>query len=195
MKLAGRGIAVFCGSSPGGHSKFADAARALGRRIVEQGAHVVYGGGATGLMGAVADGALEAGGRVVGVMPHFLSSAEIAHQNLTESIRVDTMHTRKSLMADRSSAFVIIPGGFGTYDEFIEIVTWKQLNLHAKPIVLLNLDGFFDGLLRQVDHAIECGFIRSEHRGLFEVVPSVAAIFDALARYAEPPTESYEELG
>lgn len=195
MNLAGRGIAVFCGSSPGGHGTFADAAHAVGRQIVAAGAHVVYGGGATGLMGAVADGALRAGGRVIGVMPHFLAGAEIAHQNLTESIRVETMHVRKALMADRSSAFVIIPGGFGTYDEFIEIVTWKQLKLHAKPIVLLNLDGFFNGLLRQVDHAIECGFIRAEHRGLFDVVPNVGQIFDALARHAEPPTESHEELG
>lgn len=172
MDLANVGVAVFCGSSTGGDAKYRAAATSLGRAIAEAGATLVYGGGSVGLMGVVADAALAIGGPVVGVIPHFLDTAEVAHAGVTEIIRVETMHERKAIMSDRCEAYVVLPGGFGTYDELIEVVTWKQLKLHDKPIVVVNVGGFFDSLIGQASNAVREGFIREEYLALMDVVRS-----------------------
>jgi hypothetical protein len=162
-------VCVFCGSGDGARPEYVDAARKLGRRIAASGYGLVYGGAAVGLMGAVADAALAAGGEVAGVIPDVIMDREIAHRGLTELHVVRTMHERKALMAERADAFVALPGGYGTMDEFLEIVTWAQLRIHAKPCVLVNVAGFYDGLLGFFDSAVTEGFIRAENRGLVQV--------------------------
>lgn len=164
-----KSVAVFCGSAIKVDPVFIEAARNLGRLLALQGLEVIYGGASVGLMGQVADGALERGGRVTGVMPTFMSSRELTHQKLTQLHMVKSMHERKQLMADLSDAFIAIPGGFGTLDELFEIITWKQINLHAKPIGLLNLNGYFDGLISFADRATKEGFVQPHHRQAFVV--------------------------
>lgn len=162
-------VCVFCASAAGASAKYLQAATELGQRIAERGYGLVYGGATVGAMGAVADGALAAGGEVVGVIPDIIKEREIDHRGLTELLVVGTMHERKALMAGRADAFVALPGGYGTMDEFIEIVTWAQLRIHAKPCVLVNVNGFFDGLLTFLDHTVREGFIQAENRGLVQV--------------------------
>lgn len=193
MKLSGTGIAVFCGSQLGTLPGYRDGAAQVGSEIACRNATLVYGGGSVGLMGVVADAALAAGGRVIGVIPRMLSSAEIAHQKLTEMIVVESMHERKAIMSARCGAYVILPGGFGTYDELIEVVTWKQLGLHDKPIVVLNPGNFFGGLLAQTEHAIMQGFIRAEYRSLMSVVGTAAEAIRVLEQHPEP-RNSHDEL-
>ena len=193
MQLDGQGVTLFCGSSGGTHPSYVEVARELGRELAKRGATLIYGGGSIGLMTAAADAALLAGGAVVGVIPHFLATAEVAHAGLTETIRVETMHERKMIMSARAGAYVILPGGYGTYDELLEVITWKQLGLHSKPIVLINLRRFFDGVLMQVDHAIAEGFIRPQYRELFQVVSDVPGALSALEQMPEP-RGSREEL-
>lgn len=154
---------------------YRQAAEQLGRLLGERGFGLVYGGASIGLMGAVADAALAAGAPVLGVVPEVLRDAEVAHAGLTELHYVDSMHQRKALMAERADAFIALPGGFGTLDELMEIVTWRQLRIHAKPIVLVNTEQYFDGLLVFLDHAIKAGFIKAEHRAALLVVPTVEA--------------------
>jgi uncharacterized protein (TIGR00730 family) len=162
-------VCVFCASAAGASPAYLEAARDLGRRIAERGHGLLYGGATVGAMGAVADGALAAGGEVVGVIPDVIREREIDHKGLTELHVVRTMHERKALLASRADAFVALPGGYGTMDEFIEIVTWAQLRIHAKPCVLVNVGGFWDGLLRFLDHTVREGFIVPENRGLVQV--------------------------
>ncbi len=162
-------VCVFCASAAGASPEYLHAATELGRRIAERGYGLVYGGATVGTMGAVADGALAAGGAVVGVIPDIIKEREIEHRGLTELLVVRTMHERKALLADRADAFVALPGGYGTLDEFIEIVTWAQLRIHAKPCVLVNLRGFYDGFLSFLDHTVREGFIQPENRGLIQV--------------------------
>ena len=159
-------ICVFCGSNPGVRPEYARAARDLGSLLARRGIGLVYGGGAVGLMGAVADAALEAGGAVVGVIPQTLVARELAHPGLTELRIVRTMHERKATMAELSTAFVTLPGGFGTLDETCEMLTWAQLGIHAKPCGLLNVAGYFDPLLAFLERAVEEGFLHAEHRAL-----------------------------
>ncbi len=173
MNLDGAGITVFCSSSDGAAEAFRRAATELAAALAQRGAVVIYGGASVGLMGVLADAALAAQGRVVGVIPHQLADKEVAHAGLTELIVVHTMHERKTIMSERAAGYVVLPGGFGTYEEFLEVVTWKQLALHAKPIVLLNLDGFYEPLLAQVDRAIRERLIKPAYRGLFDVAASV----------------------
>ena len=158
-----RRICVFCGASAGARPEYRDAARAAGRAIAEAGRTVVYGGGRVGLMGVLADAALEAGGEVIGVIPRALSSSEIAHGGLTELRVVGSMHERKATMERLSDGFLAMPGGFGTLDELFEILTWAQLGLHAKPVCLLNVCGYYDGLLNMLKHAVSERFVRREH--------------------------------
>lgn len=193
VKLAGRGVAVFCGSSRGNDARFVQLARDVGAALARAGATLVYGGGSIGLMGVAADAALAAGGCVLGVIPRLLATPEAAHTGLTELVLVGTMHERKTLMSERSSAYIALPGGFGTYDELIEVITWRQLQLHNKPILIINAGGFFDSLLAQAEHAIRAGFIRPEYRRLFEVVADADSAMQALAMAAEPG-ESREVL-
>jgi uncharacterized protein (TIGR00730 family) len=177
-------VCVFCGSQPGTSPAYLQAARELGTQLARRDCSVVYGGGHVGMMGALADGALAAGGRVIGVIPEHLMRPEVAHQGLTELLVVDSMHTRKRIMASRSDAFVVLPGGYGTFEEMFEMVTWRQLELHAKPVGLVNVEGYFDHLLAFLQHAAGQEFIRPQHRGLLTVDASVPALLERLARQA-----------
>ena len=181
-------VCVFCGSNAGKNPAFRAAASALGERLARDGHVVVYGGASVGLMGALADAALGAGGRVIGIIPRILHerSHEIAQRNLSELVVVETLHERKAAMSARSQAFVAMPGGFGTLDELFEILTWAQLGLHRSPIVLLNVAGFFDPLREMVDKTIASGFIREEHRELFVIVDRVDDLPGALAAFEAP---------
>lgn len=174
-------ICVYCGSSADVAQSYKDAAVELGRYAGEHGVEVIYGGGRVGLMGLVADSAIAAGGSVTGIIPSHILELEVAHQTLTELIVVDDMHTRKKMMFDRSEVFVILPGGLGTLDEAFEILTWKQLGLHDRRIIIANIDGYWDPLLALVRHGVKEGFIRSKHAHLFEEVDGMAALLAALA--------------
>jgi uncharacterized protein (TIGR00730 family) len=178
-----RSICVFCGSSSGARPQYAVAARELGALLAHRGITVVYGGGHVGMMGQLADAALAAGGKVVGVIPEHLMRPEIAHQHLDELIVVESMHTRKRTMSERADAFVVLPGGFGTFEEMFEMVTWLQLRLHSKPVGLVNCLGYFDHLLAFLHHAADEGFIRPQHRGLLLVAASPLLLVDRLLEF------------
>src|SRR5579863_3980991 len=169
MGVSKKWVCVFCASAPGASPLYLRAASELGRRIAERGYGLLYGGATVGAMGAIADAALAARGEVVGVIPDVIREREIDHKGLTELHIVRTMHERKAMLSSRADAFVALPGGYGTMDEFIEIVTWAQLRIHAKPCVLVNVNHFYDGLLRFLDHSVREGFIVPENRGLVQV--------------------------
>jgi uncharacterized protein (TIGR00730 family) len=173
-------ICVYCGSSADVAQPYKDAAVQLGREAGEKGVEVIYGGGRVGLMGLVADAALAAGGRVTGIIPRHILEWEVAHQTLTELIVVEDMHQRKMMMFDRSQAFAILPGGLGTLDEAFEMLTWKQLGLHSKPIVVANIGGYWDGLLALVDKGVDEGFIRPRHARLFTEVRDITQVLPAM---------------
>lgn len=181
-----RSVCVYCGSSNRAAEEYKQAARDCGRLLAENGIRLVYGGGASGLMGIVADGALAAGGLVTGIIPYHLKRREVGHDGVTELLTVDSMHTRKRLMADQADAFVVLPGGFGTMDETFEVLTWKQLDLHDLPIVLVNINGYWDKFLALVDDIIEQKFAASTNRQLFTVVKRVEDILPALAKAPLP---------
>lgn len=184
-------ICVFCGSSPGRGGVYAAAARALAARLVAEQLGLVYGGGSIGLMGIVADTVLSLGGRVIGVIPHSLQIREVGHTALTELHVVDTMHQRKKLMADRSDAFIAMPGGYGTFEEFLEIVTWLQLGIHAKPCGLLNVHGYYDKLLDFLDHAVAEEFLRPANRQLIVTADTPEALLAALRTAHIPHIDSW----
>ena len=167
--MTARRVAVYCGSSPGNDAAYLEEARALGKAIAGAGLGLVFGGASIGLMGAVADAALAGGAEVIGVLPEILSGSEIAHRGLTQLEMVPTMHERKARMVKLADAFLMLPGGYGTLDEMMEIVTWKQLRLHAKPCVLINTACYWDGLLAFLDCAVKAGFLKTQNRGLLEV--------------------------
>ena len=179
-------LCVFCGASPGRDPGYLALARSVGGGLAARGIGVVYGGGRVGLMGAVADAALEAGGEVIGVIPTRLVDRELAHRGLTDLRVVDTLHARKALMADLSDGFIALPGGFGTLEELTEVVSWAQLDLHAKPIGLLGPDGYWDGLVEWLDHVLAEGFIAPQHRGLVAVDPDLDALLDRFAHWSPP---------
>ena len=193
-------ICVFCGSAVGARPEYAAAARELGRAIAERGYGLVFGGGSIGLMGVIADAALAAGGEAVGVIPDVIVDLEVGHSGLTELCVVRSMHERKAMMAERSDAFIALPGGFGTMDEFMEIVTWAQLGIHSKPCVLVNTAGYYDPLLRFLEAAVEDGFIRPENRGLIQVAQTPSEALEmiecAWSRREEVPAhdEKLDEL-
>jgi len=173
-------ICVFCGSSIGGRAEYAGAARRLGTILARRGLELVFGAGHVGLMGVLADAVLAAGGRAVGVIPQALVEKELAHGRLTELHVVDSMHSRKALMAERADAFVALPGGFGTADELFEVLTWAQLGIHAKPIGLLDVAGFFAPLLAWAQHAVGERFLRPEHLTLLHVATEPEQLLDRL---------------
>ncbi len=181
-----RAICVYCGSSNRVADDHKELARRIGRQIGERGLQLVYGGGRVGLMGIAADSTLDAGGEVIGIIPAHIQELEVEHTNLTELHVVDSMHTRKRMMFDRSDAFVILPGGLGTLDEFFEIITWKQLGLHDKPVVVVNGGGYWQPMIDMLEHMIGAGFAQTAHLNLFSVVDDVDEIFDALALEPEP---------
>ncbi len=175
-----RAVAVFCGARDGLDPGALAAARAVGAGLAARGIRLIYGGGRVGLMGAVADAVLAAGGQVVGVIPEFLTRLEVAHTGLTELHITDSMHSRKRMMFELADAFVTLPGGFGTLDETIEIATWKQLGLHEKPVLLCNLGGWADGLLAALRRAVADGFAGEASLALVEPVSDVAALLARL---------------
>jgi uncharacterized protein (TIGR00730 family) len=171
---------VFCGSRVGINPVYACAGQALGQGLGRAGIRLVYGGAQIGIMGIVADAVLEAGGSVLGVIPKFLTQSEVAHDRVTEMVVADTMHSRKRRLYEESDAFLIMPGGLGTFDEAFEIITWRQLRLHDKPILLCNVAGWADPLVATIDHAIAQGFADPASRKLFEVVADVPAVLERL---------------
>ena len=195
MKSNLNSICVFCGSSSGGRPEYAAAARELGGSLAREGINVIYGGGHVGMMGELADSALAAGGNVVGVIPQHLMRPEVAHQRLNELIVVDSMHTRKRTMAERADAFVVLPGGFGTFEEMFEMVTWLQLQLHSKPVGLVNCLGYFDHLLQFLQHAAGEGFIRPQHRNLLLVASTPALVIKELLQHGPGVIEARSDLG
>ncbi len=175
-------VGVFCASTSGVRPEYLEAAQRLGHELGLRGMGLIYGGASVGLMGAVADAAVEAGAPVVGVLPAVLKDREIAHHGLTELHFVGSMNERKALMAERADAFLALPGGYGTLDEFLEILTWAQLGIHAKPCILINMLGYYDGLLAFLDHAVAEGFLQPRNRVLIHVVASVDQALNVLAR-------------
>ncbi|GAC1654077.1 MAG: TIGR00730 family Rossman fold protein [Vulcanimicrobiaceae bacterium] len=175
-----RTICVFCGSKNGRNSAYAQAAAELGAQLAARGTGIVYGGGQVGLMGVLADSALAAGGRVVGVIPKALAKREIAHHGLTELHVVGSMHERKAIMAEMSDAFIALPGGYGTLDEFFEAVTWLQLGLHERPIGLLNVEGYFDPLIAMIDAAVREDFVSSRNRSLVRDARTVPEVLERI---------------
>ena len=190
-----RTVCVFCGSSPGTNPAFAEAARQLGRGVARRGVGLVYGGASVGLMGIVADAAIAAGGTATGVITEALAGHEIAHGELNRLHVVTTMHERKALMSELSDAFVMAPGGFGTYEEFLESVTWTQLGLHDKRCGVLNVDGFFDGLLAFFAHAVENGFIRRKQFDALVVSDDVDMLLEAVVSSVTRRTPTSSQLG
>jgi len=180
-------VCVFCGSSAGLSERYAEAARATGLAIARRGLGLVYGGGRVGLMGHLADSALAAGGEVVGVIPKALFERELGHTGVTDLRVVRSMHERKAVMADLSDAFLALPGGFGTLDEFCEVLTWAQLGLHRKPCALLNVGGYFDPLLALFENAVREGFLAKAHQALVKAGPNPEALVEALASSALRP--------
>jgi len=175
-----RNVAVFCASADGTNPLYRSAAEALGHELAARRIGLIYGGAKVGLMQAVAEAALANGGHVVGVIPEVLVDLEVAHDGLTELHVTSTMHTRKALMGERSDAFVILPGGFGTLEEMFEVLAWQTLRLHTKPIVLLNTDGFYDKLLEFLDYCVEQGLLKAKSRRILLVASSVDEIFTLL---------------
>jgi uncharacterized protein (TIGR00730 family) len=175
-----RSVAVFCGSRNGASPSYRAAAVDLGQRLARAGMRLIYGGGRIGLMGALADGAIAAGGTVIGVIPDFLQRWEVAHSGCAELIVTDTMHTRKRRMFELADAFVTLPGGLGTFDETFEILTWRQLKLHDKPILICDVDGSAADLLALIDGSIRDGFAPADARGLYEAVSGVPALMERL---------------
>jgi uncharacterized protein (TIGR00730 family) len=182
-------ICVFCGSSPGRDPRHLEAARLMGRTLVARGHGLVYGGGSVGLMGAVADAALAAGGEVIGVIPQVLQIRELAHRSLTALHVVGSMHERKALMAELSEGFVALPGGMGTLEELAEVLTWAQLGLHARPVGLLDVAGYYQALATFFDQAVTAGFLRPEHRRLLLMGEEPAALLDQLEAWRGPVLE------
>jgi uncharacterized protein (TIGR00730 family) len=177
-----KSVCVYCGSSARVDQVYKDAAVALGRALAASGWDLVYGGGRVGLMGLVADSTLAAGSKVVGIIPRHIQAREIEHTDLTELHIVDSMHIRKQMMVDKGDAFVILAGGLGTLDEFFEILTWKQLGLHDKPVVMVNINGYWTKMIEAIRHIAAEKFMREEDLGMFQVVDTVEEVADALRR-------------
>jgi len=186
-----KSICIFCGANKGKGNTYINIAQSVGRELAARGILIVYGAGSVGLMGEVADAALAAGGEVEGVIPTFLDEKEVGHKSLTRIHVVDTMHTRKALMADLSEGFIALPGGFGTLDELAEILTWAQLGLHTHPIGLLNVDGYFDHLVAFLDNCVATGFLRQENRDILMVDTTLPGLLEKMAAYTAPDVEKW----
>ncbi len=184
-------VCVFCGSSMGARPEYRRAAVELGTTLAGRGIELVYGGGNVGLMGELADAALAQGGRVIGVIPEALVAREVGHDGLTDLRVVGSMHERKAMMADLADGFIALPGGFGTLDEYCEILTWAQLGLHAKPCGILNVQGYFDPLLDLFDRAVAEQFVRPAHRGIILVERTIDALLARMADYRSPIQEKW----
>jgi uncharacterized protein (TIGR00730 family) len=188
-------LCIFCGSSPGGDPIYAETARHLGRTLAARGTRIVYGGGCVGLMGELADAALASGGEVIGVIPAGLVTREVAHNGLADLRVVKTMHERKALMSDLSEAFLALPGGAGTLEEFFEVWTWTQLGIYRKPAALLNVAGYFDALLAFLDHAVAERFLRDEHRAMVLVDDDAERLLERLESARVPDVPKWIDRG
>jgi len=188
-----RSLCVYCGSAMGASERYAQAARALGQELVRRDIGLVYGGGNVGLMGAIADAVMQGGGRATGVIPQTLMKREVGHHGLTELHVVKDMHERKAMMAELSDGFIAMPGGFGTLEELFEVTTWAQLGLHEKPIGLLNVDGFYDGLTAFASHLVAQGFVRPDHARLLMHAPDAPALLDLLENFVPSHTVKWLE--
>jgi len=184
-----KAICVYCGSSPGASPLYIQAAQDLGREIAERGIRLVYGGASVGLMGAVAKAALSAGGKVTGIIPKALFEQEVAFSKLDDLIVVDSMHIRKAKMAELADGFIALPGGYGTFDEFFEVLTWAQLGLHAKPCGLLNINHYYDHLLAFLDHSVNEMFVHKPHRDMIHASTQAAGLIDQMAAFNKPPVK------
>ena len=188
-----KSLCVYCGSARGASPRYVAAARELGEALAERRIRLVYGGARIGMMGEAADAVMKNGGEVIGVIPEHLQSSEVGHSGITELKVVESMHVRKKLMFDLSDAFAVLPGGFGTLDELFEIITWRMLALHSKPIVIINIDGYWDPFQALIDHLIGEGFAREATRQHFSVVNSVGRLFDILDEPAERVGQEHPE--
>ncbi|HEX8639477.1 MAG TPA: TIGR00730 family Rossman fold protein [Pyrinomonadaceae bacterium] len=184
-------ICVFCGSNAGANPAFLRAAEQVGLFLARRNVELVYGGGRVGLMGKIADTVLSAGGKVIGVIPESLAIKEVAHQSLTELHVVDSMHERKALMAEFADGFIALPGGFGTFEEFCEIVTWAQLGIHRKPCALLNVEGYYDHLTAMFDAATAQNFIAGEHRRLVLIDGEIEKLYERMKNFRPPAIEKW----
>ncbi len=191
MPIHLQSVCVYCGSSPGLRPEYVEGARAFGRALVARGIDLVYGGACVGVMGALADAVLEAGGRVTGVIPQPLVKKEVAHQGLTELKVTKSMHERKALMAELADGFVALPGGIGTFEEIFEAWTWAQLGFHKKPCGLLNLAGYYDRLATFLDHAQAEAFVKAPHRSMLLMAATPAELLDRLASYEPPAVDKW----
>jgi uncharacterized protein (TIGR00730 family) len=189
-----KNVCVFCGSNTGRHEAYAEAARQLGRTMAEMNIGLVYGGARVGLMGAIADSVLAAGGEAIGVMPDFIVGKEIAHEGLTALHVVGSMNARKQMMADLSDGFIALPGGFGTLDEFFEMVTWTQLNMHTKPCGVLDIDGYYRSLMDFLEHAAAEQFIRAEHCAMILMDDDPSALIAKLESFQAPVVKKWFDL-
>lgn len=186
-----KNICVFCGSNTGLPTVYREAATEMGRLLVAEGSGLVYGGGSIGLMGVIADSVLAAGGHVIGVIPERLALVELLHAGVQDMRVVSSMHTRKAMMAELSDAFIALPGGYGTFEELFEVITWAQLGIHSKPIGLLNTGGYYDHLLSFIDRTIQDGFIKEKHRDLFIVEATPQALLERLKAHHMPDTPKW----
>lgn len=185
-----KSVVVYCGSNPGNKPVYKEVAYELGKKMCQKGINVVYGGGNLGLMGTVADGALEEGGCVTGIIPNFLAKLEVAHKTLTELHFVDTMHERKAKMVSLSDGVITMPGGYGTMDELFEILAWAQLKIFHGPVGVLNINGFYDHLIAHCDKMTEEGFLRPENRALMLVAETVDELLEKMENFYQQKTEN-----
>ncbi|MEP5610847.1 MAG: TIGR00730 family Rossman fold protein [Cyclobacteriaceae bacterium] len=186
-----KSVAVFCGASDGSLPIYSEQAQNLGEKLASDGIRVIYGGAKIGIMGKVAEGALNAGGEVIGVIPSFLQTVEVAHDSLTEMFVVKTMHERKTKMNELSDGIIALPGGFGTMEEFFEILTWGQLGLHSKPMGLLNVNGFYDSLIAQFDVMVDSQLLKSVNREMVLVSDSINDLLVKMQKYKAPSVEKW----
>jgi uncharacterized protein (TIGR00730 family) len=181
-----KSITVFCGSSFGTDKIYEEQAFLLGQTLAKQNIQLIYGGSETGLMGTIANGALSENGKVTGVLPHFLQTKEIAHKNLTELVIVETMHERKTKMSDLCDGVIVLPGGYGTLEEFFEMITWAQLGLHKKPIGILNIDGFYNDLINLVENMVNKGFLKAVNRDMLLISDNIDDLLEKMRNYQAP---------
>ena len=186
-----RKFSVFCGSSSGNDEIYKIRATELGQTLANENIAVVYGGSNVGLMGAVADGVLSKGGNVIGVIPKFLQGKEIAHKHLTELILVDTMHERKTIMNDLSDGVIVLPGGYGTFEEFFEMLTWAQLGLHKKPVAILNINGFYDPLITMIQSMVKNGFLKEVNQKMLLISDNIEDLLHQMNNYVAPTVSKW----
>ena len=186
-----KSITVFCGSSSGFRAEYAEAAKGLAQLFVEQNIRLIYGGGNIGLMGIIADEVMKRGGEVTGIIPESLDKKEVGHRGLTELLVVSSMHERKAMMAERADGFIAMPGGIGTFEEFFEILTWAQLGFHEKPCGILNVAGYYNGLLALCDNAVSEGFLRGIHRRLILEESEPLALLEKMRGFWPPAVEKW----